>query len=199
MKPSVAPTRRMIEISLARASTETRIVAPMMMMETAANARPSPRPVPAATVCYVWDAKIAAGTSLDNAFTRRMRYLVVRSGDNALSDWQSERRDIANQVVSLANQVRAEAGLGPLAVSGCLTSSAQSWANHLAESGTFGHNLSGCAGAQNIASNYSAEGTVQSWRSSDGHYRTMTGPDSQIGVGVAQVADGSIRVVADFG
>lgn len=58
-------------------------------------------PVPAATVCYVWDAKIAAGTSLDNAFTRRMRYLVVRSGDNALSDWQSERRDIAADYLKL--------------------------------------------------------------------------------------------------
>ena len=37
-------------------------------------------PVPAATVCYVWDAKLAAGTTLDNAFTKRMRYIVVRSG-----------------------------------------------------------------------------------------------------------------------
>ena len=37
-------------------------------------------PVPAATVCYVWDAKLAAGTALDNAFTKRIRYMVVRSG-----------------------------------------------------------------------------------------------------------------------
>ena len=34
-------------------------------------------PVPAATVCYVWDAKLAAGTALDNAFTRRIRYIVL--------------------------------------------------------------------------------------------------------------------------
>ena len=57
--------------------------------------------VPAATVCYVWDATIPAGTSLDNAFTRRMRYMVVRSGDKALSQWQSERRDITADYLKL--------------------------------------------------------------------------------------------------
>jgi hypothetical protein len=58
-------------------------------------------PVPAATVCYVWDATIPAGTALDNAFTRRMRYMVVRSGDKAVSDWQSERRDITADYLKL--------------------------------------------------------------------------------------------------
>src|SRR5512143_44965 len=44
MKPSVAPTRRMIEISRLRANTAMRIVAPMMITATAANARPSAMP-----------------------------------------------------------------------------------------------------------------------------------------------------------
>ncbi len=52
-------------------------------------------PVPAATVCYVWDAHLPAGTALDNAFTRRMRYIVVRSGSQHLNQWMAERRDIA--------------------------------------------------------------------------------------------------------
>jgi hypothetical protein len=51
-------------------------------------------PVPAATVCYVWDAKLPAGTTLDNAFTKRMRYMVVRSGPQKLNQWSSEKRDL---------------------------------------------------------------------------------------------------------
>ena len=48
-KASVAPTRRMIEISRLRASTAMRIVDPMMMIDTAAKARPSTSPAAAAT------------------------------------------------------------------------------------------------------------------------------------------------------
>jgi len=58
-------------------------------------------PVPAATVCYVWDAKLAAGTSLDNAFTRRIRYIVLQSGNDRLDRWVSERRDLAADYMRL--------------------------------------------------------------------------------------------------
>jgi hypothetical protein len=51
-------------------------------------------PVPTATVCYVWDAKIAAGTTLDNAFTRRMRYIVLETGTDRLNKWVAEKRDV---------------------------------------------------------------------------------------------------------
>jgi len=58
-------------------------------------------PVPAATVCYVWDAKLAAGTALDNAFTKRIRYMVVRSGPQKLNQWTSERRDVTADFLKL--------------------------------------------------------------------------------------------------
>ncbi len=58
-------------------------------------------PVPAASVCYVWDAKLAAGTSLDNAFTRRIRYIVLQSGNDRLDRWVSERRDLAADFMRL--------------------------------------------------------------------------------------------------
>ena len=51
-------------------------------------------PVPAATVCYVWDAHLPIGTTLDNAFTRRIRYKVLQSGTGHLHQWMSERRNI---------------------------------------------------------------------------------------------------------
>ncbi len=52
-------------------------------------------PVPTATICYVWDKKLPAGTALDNAFTRRMRYIVVESGNDRLDKWVAEKRDLA--------------------------------------------------------------------------------------------------------
>jgi len=60
----------------------------------AARARSSD-PVPAATVCYVWDAHLSAGTELRSPFTGRIRYVVLRGGGDALHHWEHERRDIA--------------------------------------------------------------------------------------------------------
>lgn len=49
--------------------------------------------LPAATLCYVWDARLPEGSMLPNAYTRRLRYLVLRSGP-PLREWRSERRDL---------------------------------------------------------------------------------------------------------
>lgn len=60
-------------------------------------------PVPTATVCYVWDPKLPAGTTLDNAFTRRMRYIVLESGTDRLNKWVAEKRDVAADFTKLFN------------------------------------------------------------------------------------------------
>ena len=57
--------------------------------------------LPAATVCYVWDANLPAGTRLDSPFTRRLRYLVLRGGGEPLHRWTAERRDIAADFLAL--------------------------------------------------------------------------------------------------
>lgn len=57
--------------------------------------------LPAATVCYVWDNRLPPDTALPNAFTRRVRYLVLRSGSTPLGQWVSERRDVAADLVRL--------------------------------------------------------------------------------------------------
>lgn len=57
--------------------------------------------LPAATVCYVWDNRLPAGTALTNAFTRRMRYLVLESGDEHLRQWRDERRDVVADFMRL--------------------------------------------------------------------------------------------------
>lgn len=65
-----------------------------------ANSR-SAEPLPSATLCYVWDAKLAAGTVLDNAYTRRVRYLVLRGPEAALRRWQTEQRDVTADFLQL--------------------------------------------------------------------------------------------------
>ena len=55
----------------------------------------SGEPVPTATICYVWDTTLPVGTALDNAFTQRIRYIVVESGAAKSGAWVSEQRDLA--------------------------------------------------------------------------------------------------------
>jgi len=50
--------------------------------------------LPGATLCYVWDQKLPAGTELPNAFTRRIHYLVLNSGNTPLQTWVSHSRDL---------------------------------------------------------------------------------------------------------
>ncbi len=51
--------------------------------------------LPSATLCYVWDHSLPAGTQLPNAYTRRVRYIVVESGESHLHQWVSHQRDVA--------------------------------------------------------------------------------------------------------
>jgi hypothetical protein len=50
--------------------------------------------IPAANICYVWDAHREAGSALDNAYTRRIRYIVLRGPEAPLRAWVSDQRDI---------------------------------------------------------------------------------------------------------
>jgi len=52
--------------------------------------------LPTATVCYVWDPSWPSGSVVPNAYTRRVRYLVLGTRG---SGWESVRRDLANDFV----------------------------------------------------------------------------------------------------
>ncbi len=52
--------------------------------------------IPAATLCYVWDHKLPVNTELPNAFTRRVRFIVLNSGDRQLRTWVSHDRDLVS-------------------------------------------------------------------------------------------------------
>jgi hypothetical protein len=51
-------------------------------------------PLATANICYVWDSNLPIGTALDNAFSRRTRYIVLESGPDKLKQWKSEKRDV---------------------------------------------------------------------------------------------------------
>lgn len=50
--------------------------------------------LPAATLCYVWDHRLPVGTEIPNAFTKRVRYVVVNSGTAQLKQWVSHERNL---------------------------------------------------------------------------------------------------------
>lgn len=52
-------------------------------------------PLPAATLCWVWGGAEAAGSVVDNAYSRRVRYVVLRNAVDRAGVWLDESRDIA--------------------------------------------------------------------------------------------------------
>jgi len=61
----------------------------------------SGEPLPAATVCYVWDSRLGADTALPNAHSKRVRYLVLQGPDAPLGQWRSEQRAVAADFLRL--------------------------------------------------------------------------------------------------
>lgn len=68
--------------------------------------------LPAAAICYVWDGKPAAGTWLANAYTDRVRMLVLRQA--APGRWFDESRDLRADFAAAFPQ-ESKGGLPPLA------------------------------------------------------------------------------------
>lgn len=105
-----------------------------------------------------------------------------------------------DQVVSLVNSFRTDAGCGPVTVDDRLTAAAQGHAEDMSERGYFSHDsLDGrtfdqrirdagypSPGAENIARGArTAEQVMQMWMDSDGHRRNILNCDlSAIGVGL---------------
>jgi hypothetical protein len=50
--------------------------------------------VPTAALCYVWDNRQPAGSTAWNAYTDRVRMIVVRSGGERAGQWVEESRDL---------------------------------------------------------------------------------------------------------
>jgi hypothetical protein len=68
----------------------------------------SDEPLPAATVCYVWDRVLPAGTTLHNAYTHRVRYLVLQGGALEPRRWVAERREVGADFLRLFGRESAQ-------------------------------------------------------------------------------------------
>ena len=64
--------------------------------------------LPAASVCYAWDAGLAAESAVVNPYTARVRTLVVRGQGSALEQWTSEQRDLRADFLRLFGDESAE-------------------------------------------------------------------------------------------
>ena len=67
--------------------------------------------VPAAGLCYVWDARAPVGTTAWSAYTDRLRMIVVESGTAKAGQWVSFRRNVVEDY-------RAAFGEEPPVISG---------------------------------------------------------------------------------
>ena len=72
--------------------------------------------LPLAALCYVWDTKVPAGTMAPNAYTDRVRMVVVESGPARLGRWLEHERNIFDDY-------RKAFGADPGAVNGIVFSS----------------------------------------------------------------------------
>ncbi|MEO8250357.1 MAG: DUF3047 domain-containing protein, partial [Burkholderiales bacterium] len=54
----------------------------------------SGKDLPAATVCYLWDAKYPKGTAGANPYTERLRFIVLRGPQDPLGPWFEEQRNV---------------------------------------------------------------------------------------------------------
>lgn len=51
--------------------------------------------LPGATICYIWDNRYPIGTTGANPYSKRVRYMVLQSGDSAGKAWASQSRNLS--------------------------------------------------------------------------------------------------------
>lgn len=57
--------------------------------------------LPAATLCYLWDNRLDAGTTGHNPYTSRVRYLVLDGPASPLGQWVAHQRHVADDFARL--------------------------------------------------------------------------------------------------
>jgi hypothetical protein len=65
------------------------------------------QPLPAATLCYLWDSRYPAGSSGANPYSARVRYLVLDGPASPSGQWVTQRRNVAEDFARLFGQESA--------------------------------------------------------------------------------------------
>lgn len=63
-------------------------------------------PLPHATLMYIWDAHLPAGSVLPHPNTSRIRFVVVQSGADGLGRWSEHRRHVADDFARAFDEPR---------------------------------------------------------------------------------------------
>lgn len=89
--------------------------------------------LPAATLCWLWGGGTVQGQLLDNPYTRRVRYIVLRTQNDPLDTWQEESRDVAADFKrAFGDEVAAPPPLLALIVAGDADNTGASTVAHVA-------------------------------------------------------------------
>ncbi|MBX3653024.1 MAG: DUF3047 domain-containing protein [Ramlibacter sp.] len=67
----------------------------------------SGEPLPAATLCYVWDTSLPAGTTLPNAWSRRVRWHVLDGPASPVGQWRAHQRNLRDDFLQAFGQESA--------------------------------------------------------------------------------------------
>jgi uncharacterized protein YkwD len=146
-----------------------------------------------------------------------LTWLAQTAYANTTASWCASPREVA--LLGLINDLRAEKGLVPLAMSQSLGAAAEHHSRDMARNDYFSHTLSdGTSWSQNMTNHgytyttYRGEnlaagertegGTFTAWFNSPGHYSVMTGSHYRVvGIGLAYNADSTYGWywTADFG
>lgn len=85
-------------------------------------------PLPAATIEYLWDANLPAGTVLTSSYSTRVRYIVAESGPQRLSRWVDIERDLQADFARAFNEPPATVtGVGLMTDANDTLGQAQAW------------------------------------------------------------------------
>ena len=115
--------------------------------------------------------------------------------------------DLENYVLGEINDVRAKAGLGPVALDPAVSNIARDWSQQMATGGFFSHRPGDQLGAmlpagwrqwgENIASAPDIFWAQSSLENSPGHYANMVGSFTHVGIGVHR-SSGQVWVTQNF-
>jgi len=116
------------------------------------------------------------------------------------------KEQIIQRILDETNAIRASVGAAPLVLNSSINVVAENWSRQQAAAGVMSHNPNYSsqipggwrAAGENVAYGYRYTEVTTAWRNSPGHYKNMVGDYTDIGIGVAEAADGSLYYTQNF-
>ncbi|TPW78472.1 cellulase family glycosylhydrolase [Schumannella sp. 10F1B-5-1] len=119
----------------------------------------------------------------------------------------ASKTQIIQTILRDTNEIRRSVGLSPLILNTAINTVAENWSKQQAANGAMSHNPnyskqipSGWRGAaENVAYGYRYTEVTTAWKNSPGHYKNIVGDYTDIGIGIAESANGTLYYTQNFG